>query len=130
MINLKNLTLYLNTRRKRFINKIHFDEKIFSRMSQLTSFTFHISTTISTYHTNQLLSANDIQKTFNDWKYSSVYCSVYYFANQLGISHIYSTTTKRTCIPFITKRFHRIPFQFVTNLKLYGTYSFEHYFFE
>jgi len=130
MINLKNLALYLNTRRRVFIDRIHFDRMIFHRISQLNSFTFHISTTMSTYDTNQFLSANDIQNTFNDWKYSLVHCSVYYFANQLAVSHIYSTTAKRTCIPFVTKRFHRIPFQFVTDLKLYGTYSFEHHFFE
>jgi hypothetical protein len=99
-------------------------------MSKLNSFRFHITTTISAYNTIHSLSANDIQKTFTNWKYSSMNCSVYYFANQLGVSHIYSTTVKMTCLKFIANRFRRRPFPFVTDLKLYGTSSVEHVFFE
>ncbi len=107
MINLKKLGLYLNIKRNRFINGIHFNERVFPHMSKLNSFQLYITTTISTYNTIHLLSANDIQKTFTNWKYSSMNCSVYYFANQLGVSHIYSTTVKMTCLKFIANRFRR-----------------------
>jgi hypothetical protein len=130
MINLESLTLHLNLKRKRFINGIHLEEKVLIHLPKLTSFTFHIFTTISIYNTNYLLSADDIQKTFIDWKYSLVNCCVYYFDNRLGVSHIYSTAAKMTYIKHVANRFHGKKFRFVTDLKLYGTCSFEHSFFK
>ena len=94
MPNLKDLTLRLYIKRERFIDGIHLDEQVLIHMPKLDSFQFYICTQISTSNTNQLLSENDIQKTFMDWKYSSVNCCVCYFSNQLVLSYIYTTTTK------------------------------------
>ncbi|CAF2418395.1 unnamed protein product [Rotaria sp. Silwood2] len=113
-----------------FIDRIHLDEQVLNYMSKLNSFTFHICTFISTSNTVQFLSTNDIQKTFIDWKYSLISCCVDYFSNEIGLCHIYSTPVKITRFMYVTNSFRGSHFQFVTDLKLYDTHSFEHDFFE
>ena len=131
MINLESLSLSLNITRSRFLSRTHFDDRILRRLPKLNSFTFHISTAVSTYGTTHLLSAKDVEMTFDGWKYSPVHCSMYYFANQLGVAYLSSTASvKMTSLKFIANRFRRRPFQSVTDLRLYGTSAWEHDYFQ
>lgn len=130
MSNLKSLILNLNIERLVFIDRIYLDEQVLNHIPKLNSFTFHICTAISISNTVQLLSTKDIQQTFIDWKYSSITCCVDYFSNDIGLCHIYSTPVKMIRFMYVTNSFRGYDFQFVKNLKLYDTRSFEHDFFE
>lgn len=130
MINLKELTLSLNVHRTTFIDRTHLDEEFLNYMPKLNTFIFHICTSLLTYHGMQMLSTDDIQKTFIDWKYSSISCCVDYLANAVGLCHIYSTPVKINRFMYITNSFRDNHFQFVTNVLFYDTRSFEHDFFQ
>jgi hypothetical protein len=74
MTNLNSLTLHLYVKRLTVPDGIHLNENILHHMLHLNTFIFHIRTIMLASETNIFLSADNIQNTFMNWKYSPVKC--------------------------------------------------------
>jgi hypothetical protein len=130
MLNLKNLTLHIRTNnRSQFIDGIHLENEILYHMSQLNTFNFHITTHIITSDIQYRQSLDDIQRTFNKWKFGEVKCCVDYFPDDTGQCHIYSVPYKFPYILDVTNSFRGHLFKCVRQLKLSDQRPFEHDFF-
>ena len=127
--NLKELTLGLIVTRLRFIDGIHLDEEILTRLPQLTKFTFYIYTIMPLLYPQDHLSTDDVQKTFNYWKYGRVNCHVDYFLNKAGQCHIYSIPYQMERISGVTNSFFGNTFHLVIDLRLFDIRPFEHIYF-
>lgn len=130
MRNLNRLTLRLDIMRSSVVDGIHLNEKIVSTMPHLNTFLFHLCTKMKTSSMNYLLTTNDVESTFTNWKYSPVVCTVDHFSDGFTDCHIYSK-------PFPFNRFVCLPgslcgqdFRFLTSLSLFDTRPFEHDFFQ
>ncbi|CAF1415750.1 unnamed protein product [Adineta steineri] len=130
MTHLNKLTLCLYVIRLTNIDGIDLNEKVLCHMSDLSTFIFHICTIMTTSQTNHFLSTNDIQNTFNNWKYSPVSCNIDHFPDGYTYCHIYSIPFKMSWLMYVTNTFRDHCFQFVIDLVLYDTRPFEHEFFE
>jgi len=130
MPNLNSLILHLNIKQSQVIDGIHLNENILHHMLHLNTFTFNICSIILTSETNNFLSADVIQNTFINWKYSPVICCIDHFSNGYTYSHIYSTPFKMTRFMWLTNNFRGHHLQSVIDLTLYDKRPFEHAFFE
>ena len=129
MPNLKELTLGLTVTRMTFIDGVHLNTEILTRLSKLTKFIFHIYTTMPLIYPHDDRSTDDVQKTFDHWKYGRVNCHVDYFEDKAGQCHIYSIPYTMERITGVTNNFFGNSFHLVTDLWLFDVRPFEHVFF-
>ena len=129
MPNLKELTLGLTVTRMTFIDGVHLNTEILTRLSKLTKFIFHIYTTMPLIYPHDDRSTDDVQKTFDHWKYGRVNCHVDYFEDKAGQCHIYSIPYTMERITGVTNNFFGNSFHLVTDLWLFDVRPFEHVYF-
>ncbi|CAF1190686.1 unnamed protein product [Adineta steineri] len=131
MSNLEQLGLYLAVYGKTiFIDGNNLKKDILNRLLRLNQFTFYISSTVSFYDEMNLLSTEDIQRTFVDLVNSEVISYVDHFVeSKENHCHIYS-------YPFVMQYFDEISnnfpgglFNYVRVISLFDEYPFEHEFF-
>ncbi|UJR07088.1 hypothetical protein I4U23_011376 [Adineta vaga] len=130
MINLKKLTCSFYIIRLKVIDGVDLYGRILCHMLNLDQFLFDICTIMPTCKANNFLSTNDIEKTFINWKYSQVGCSIDRFSNGNTYCHIYSIPFQMTYFMYLTNSIQNHSFQFVINLTLYDTRPFEYEFFQ
>jgi len=114
------------------VDGIDLNERIHRHMSNLNTFIFDICTIIPIRQTNDFLSTKDVEKTFINWKYSQVGCSIDHLSNGYTYCHIFSIPFRMTRFMYLMNniRIRNYHFQFLITLILYDTYPFEHDFFE
>ena len=129
MPNLKELTLGLIVTRSIFIDGVHLDIEILTRLPELTKFIFHIYTMMPLIAPHDHRFTNDVQNTFNHWKYGRVNCHVDYFTDKAGQCHIYSIPYPLERISGVTNSFFGNSFHLVIDLRLFDIRPFEHDYF-
>ncbi|UJR13265.1 hypothetical protein I4U23_000285 [Adineta vaga] len=130
MLNLEKLHLDLRIECfKGFLNGHDFKEKIINYMPRLNEFTFNIRlySQISNQHT--LLSNEDIQNTFKDFKFNPIISCVDFFEQNEGYCHIYSYPYRLDYYDKISNNFPGGLFKYVYTVSLYDEYPFEYEFF-
>ncbi len=105
------------------------NNEILRYLSQLTKFIFHIRTIMVNLPAHHHLVADNIQNTFQHWKYGLVNCHIDYFSEEIGQCHIYSIPFQMTRINGVTKRFFGNCFRFVVDIRLYDVHPFNHIYF-
>ncbi|CAF1395599.1 unnamed protein product, partial [Rotaria sordida] len=130
MSNLEKLGLYFcKAREVRFIDGNSL-KKITKHMSQLNKFMFNIRSLIYFNEKMNLLSNEDIQYTFRDFKINDIICCVDYFFKEFeGQCLIYSNPYTWKDYNNITNNFPGGLFQNVRRISLFDEHPFEHEFF-
>ncbi|CAF4071255.1 unnamed protein product [Rotaria sordida] len=131
MLNLEKLDLQLVVHRnKGFINGNDFKEDIINNMSRLNKFTFNIR--LFNYLPNQtnILSNENIQCKFKDFKSNEIISCVDYFQEkQYSYCHFYSYPYRMNYYDNISNNFPGGLFKNVHRVSLFDERSFEHEFF-
>jgi hypothetical protein len=127
---LEKLTISLCTEnRTTFIDGIHLNNEIRSRMSNLSTFIFNILTFNVNFSEDNRPSTDDIRRTFI--QETSFDCYVDYNRRGLGRCHIYSLPLPLTYLQAITNKFPGGQFIHVRIVTLFDTMRpFEYEFFE
>ena len=131
MINLEKLTLYLVISWDgAFIDGNHLKRNIIDHLPHLREFTFNIHSKFSLNDHMPVLSNEDIQRTFTDFKDYKVISSIDYFPeDRTGQCHMYSYPYTLTHYNEITNNFPAGLFNSVQEVTLFDERPFEHEFF-
>ncbi|CAF1179457.1 unnamed protein product [Rotaria sordida] len=131
MLNLIKLYLYLLIcNRETFIDGNEMKINIINHMPYLNTFIFNIYSYIYFNDQINLLSNEDIQKTFKNFKYNKIISCVDYFPKvEIGQCHIYSYPYQLEHYDAITNNFSGGLFTCVRRILLFDERSFEHEFF-
>jgi hypothetical protein len=131
MINLEKLALYLSVSVDQiFIDGNNLKKNILNHMSQLNQFSFHIHSTLFINNEMNLLSKDDIDGTFTDFKNNQIISYVDYFLERKeGQCHIYSYPFLMKYYDDITNQFPGGLYPYVRIISLYDEKPFEHEFF-
>jgi hypothetical protein len=131
MSNLEKLDLSFTVcERKTFIDGNELKRNIFNHMWQLNTFTFNIRSLNEFHNEVNLLSNEDIQKTFKDFKDNQIISCVDYFPKKnKSRCHIYSYPYRLKHYNDITTNFPGGLFKCVREVSLFDERPFEHEFF-
>jgi hypothetical protein len=130
MVNLEKLHLQLICQRDKFIDGDDLKTNIINHLLRLNTFTFNIRTINYSFYENDLLSNEDIQQTFKDFKSNQVISCVDYFQEaRYGECHAYSYPYKSKYYYMITNNFPDRLFECVRIVSLFDERPFEHEFF-
>jgi hypothetical protein len=131
MINLEKLILYLViTWDETFIDGTYLKKNIINHLPLLREFMFNIHSKFSLYDHIPVLSNEDIQCTFTDFKDYKVISNIDYFpTDRTGQCHIYSYPYTLTHYNDITNNFPGGLFNYVQVVTLFDERPFEHDFF-
>ncbi|CAF2641682.1 unnamed protein product [Rotaria sp. Silwood2] len=131
MSNLEKLYLYLLIcKRETFIDGNEMKINIINHMPYLNTFIFNIYSFIHFNYQINLLSNEDIQKTFKNFKYNEIVSCVDYFPKaEIGLCHIYSYPYQLEHYDTMTNNFPGGLFTCVRKILLFDERPFEHEFF-
>ncbi|CAF4053263.1 unnamed protein product [Rotaria magnacalcarata] len=131
MVNLEQLDLHLVVHcEKRFVDGYNLKYNIINRLFQLNKFLFNIRSCLYLNDQICLLSNEDCQHSFNDFKNNKIISCVDYFqVFKHGQCHIYSYPYRAKTYEYITNNFPGGLFQYVREVSLYDDRPFEHEFF-
>jgi hypothetical protein len=131
MLNLEKLDLqFVMYRRKGFIDGNDLKKDIINNMAQLNKFTFNIRSFNYLSNQTNILSNENIQCTFKDFKSNQIISCVDYFQeNQYSYCHIYSYPYKINYYDNISNNFPGGLFINVHRVSLFDERPFEHEFF-
>ncbi|CAF3366342.1 unnamed protein product [Rotaria socialis] len=131
MANLEQLDLHLVVHcEKRFVDGYNLKYNIINRLLQLNKFLFNIRSCLYLNDQICLLSNEDCQHSFNDFKNNKIISCVDYFqVFKHGQCHIYSYPYRAKTYEYITNNFPGGLFQYVREVSLYDDRPFEHEFF-
>ncbi|CAF4243676.1 unnamed protein product, partial [Rotaria sordida] len=131
MSNLEQLDLHIVAiHDDKFIDGNDLKKNIINNIPQLNKFEFNIHSNVSLDNQNELLSNEDIRKTFKDFKDSLVISRSDFFPSiNEGQCHIYSYPYKISHYNNITNNFPGGLFKYVYQVSLYDERPFEHEFF-
>ncbi|CAF3123260.1 unnamed protein product [Rotaria sp. Silwood2] len=113
-----------------FIDGNHLKKNIIYHMPRLNQFTFYIRSFMYTGNKLNLLSTEDIQRTFIDFRNNEIISYVDYFPREeLGRCHVYTYPPFMSYYGDITNNFPGGLFNYVRVVSLRDEYPFEHDFF-
>ena len=135
MINLQELKLNLSILRSScaLIDGRELSNEIVSHMPHLNKFVFDISTYVSRNNVRMTLSSNeDIQRSFNDWKFGEVisHFEILSIADDYSRHHIYSMPYEFETFYYVSNTFRGGIFNNVRRLIMIDSHSFEYHFFK
>ena len=130
MINLEKLTLYLDIWNETFLDGNDLKKNILNYFPRLRQFRFNIHSKFDLDDQTAILSNEDIQRTFTDWKDYDVNTSIDCFPrDRTGQCHMYSYPYTLTHYNEITNNFPGGLFNSVRIVTLFDERPFEHKFF-
>ncbi|CAF3893638.1 unnamed protein product [Rotaria sordida] len=130
MSNLEELSLYFFIPYGPITDGDYLKENILNHMRKLNKFTFNIRSTLRLNNQVNLLTNQDIQSTFENFKTNEIISYIDYFSkSNLFNYHIYSYPYRWTCYDGITNNFPGGLFQCVREISLRDERPFEHEFF-
>jgi len=129
MYNLEQLTLYVSIEnRTRFVDGFELENEILIHMPRLHTFIFYIKTQIEVDDSVLELSNEDIQRTFNNVRFSQVGCIAQYCFDE-AVCHVFSLPFTSDRLEVIGNKFPNIIFRNVTFLYVLDLIRFKHEFF-
>ncbi|CAF1458841.1 unnamed protein product [Rotaria sordida] len=130
MSNLEKLGLYFVNHNKLIIDGDELEKNIINNMIKLKKFIFNIRSIVPFHNQINLLSSEDIQHTFRNFKGNEIISSIDYFldANKCHC-HVYSYPYTLTYYDDITNNFPGGLFKCVREVSLFDERPFEHEFF-
>ncbi|CAF5016504.1 unnamed protein product [Rotaria sp. Silwood1] len=130
MSNLEKLCLYFVGHNKLIVDGNELEKNIINHMTKLKKFIFNIRSIIPFHNQINLLSNEDIQYTFRNFKDSQVISCIDYFPEANACHcHIYSYPYTLTYYNDITNNFPGGLFKCVREVSLFDERPFEHEFF-
>jgi hypothetical protein len=131
MINLEELDLHLVVHcEKRFVDGYNLKYNIINHLLGLNKFSFNIRSCLYLNDEVYLLSNEDCQHSFNDFKNNKIISCVDYFqVSKHGQCHIFSYPYRAKTYEYITNNFPGGLFKYVREVSLYDYRPFEHEFF-
>ncbi|CAF1431574.1 unnamed protein product [Rotaria sordida] len=123
-----DLSLFLSVKEK-FLDGNDIKKNLLNQMIQLNKFTFNIYSIVYCHNQINLQSNEDIQNTFNDYKYNKIICSIDYLKKRSSQCRIYSYPYKLKFYNYITNNFSGELFKCVRQISLFDEKPFEHEFF-
>jgi len=131
MVNLEELDLHLVVHcEKRFVDGYNLKYNVINHLFQLNKFLFNIRSCLYLNDQVYLLSNEDCQHSFDDFKNNKIISCVDYFpVFKHGQCHIYSYPYRAKTYEYITNNFPDGLFKYVRQVSLYDDRPFEHEFF-
>ncbi|CAF1157902.1 unnamed protein product [Rotaria magnacalcarata] len=131
LVNLEELDLRLVVHcEKRFVDGYNLKHNIINHLFKLNKFQFNIRSCLYLNDQVHLLSNEDCQHSFNDFKNNKIISRVDYFQNSKhGQCHIYSYPYRAKTYEYITNNFPDGLFKYVREVSLNDNRPFEHEFF-